>query len=161
MSLEITSPAFDAGHAIPTEYTCEGKNVSPPLMWRGLPKQTSSLVLLCDDPDAAPGPSGPFTHWVLYNLPADLKGLPKGASSESGTSQVGTEGRNSFGNTSYEGPCPPSGKAHRYVFRLYALKDDPNLPPGANREQVLQGIKDHVLDQAVHLGKYASTGQSE
>lgn len=156
MSLEITSPAFDSGETIPTEYTCEGQNVSPPLSWHGIPEQTDNLVLLCDDPDAQPGPSGPFTHWVLYNLPADVKKIPEGFSSEKESAGMGTKGKNSFGNTNYEGPCPPSDKPHRYVFRLYALKDDPGLPPNANREQVLQGIKDYILDQAVYLGQYGS-----
>ena len=77
MPLELTSPAFDSGTMIPSEYTCDGKNISPPLTLSGIPQQADSLVLICDDPDAPPDPNEPFTHWVLYDLPADLKVIPQ------------------------------------------------------------------------------------
>lgn len=158
MTLEFTGSAFDSGEDIPTQYTCEGENISPPLSWRGVPEQTDNLVLICDDPDASSAPGGPFTHWILYDLPASLTELPEGFSPGGDDSKMGIEGRNSFGNIGYEGPCPPSGPAHRYVFRLYALKADPGLPPGANRSQVLDEIKGHILGQAEYIGRYASSG---
>lgn len=157
MPLEFTGSTFDSGESIPAVYTCEGENISPPLSWRGVPEQTDNLVLICDDPDASPAPGGPFTHWVLYDLPADLTGLPEGFSPGGDDSELGTEGRNSFGNIGYEGPCPPAGPSHRYVFRLYALEGDPELPPGANRSQVIDSIKGHILEQAEYLGEYASS----
>lgn len=160
MSLELTSPAFDSGQSIPIEYTCDGENISPPLILKGVPEEADSLVLICDDPDSPPDLHGPFTHWVLYNLPADLEEIPEGFSPKGGRSKEGRVGVNSFGNSSYMGPCPPGAKAHRYVFRVYALKGRPELTSGANREQLLQSIKDHVLDQAVHLGQYASRKRS-
>ena len=156
MPLELTSPAFDSGTMIPSEYTCDGKNISPPLTLSGIPRQADSLVLICDDPDAPPDPNGPITHWVLYDLPADLKVIPQDFSPMERKSRKGMAGRNSFGNYIYEGPCPSGDKIHRYVFRVYALRGDPDLPPNANREQVLQGIKEHILEQAIHLGQYVS-----
>ncbi|MCA9018338.1 MAG: YbhB/YbcL family Raf kinase inhibitor-like protein, partial [Planctomycetaceae bacterium] len=95
MSLELNSPAFDSGTMIPSEYTCDGKNISPPLTLSGIPQQADSLVLICDDPDAPPGPNGPFTHWVLYGLPPDLKVIPQGFSPKGRKSQKGMAGRNS------------------------------------------------------------------
>ena len=156
MPLELTSPAFESGTMIPSEYTCDGKNISPPLTLSGIPQQAASLVLICDDPDAPPGPNGPFTHWLLYDLSPKLKEIPQGFSPTGRKSQKGMAGRNSFGNYTYEGPCSSGEKIHRYVFRVYALQGDPDLPPNADREQVLQGIKEHILEQAIHLGQYVS-----
>lgn len=155
MSLELNSPAFDSGESIPTKYTCQGKNVSPPLTWRGVPEETEALVLICDDPDATSNVGGPFSHWVLYDLPSHVEEVPEGFSSGSESPEMGKEGRNSFGNVSYDGPCPPRGESHQYVFRLYALKDDPGLQAGATRAQVLDRIEGHVLDRAEVLGQFA------
>ena len=157
MSLELTSPAFNSGEPIPTKYTCQGKNVSPPLNWRGIPEEAEALVLICDDPDATSGMGGPFSHWVLYDLPPNLEEVPEGFSSESQNPEMGKEGRNSFGNVSYDGPCPPHGEAHQYVFRLYALKDDPGLKSGATRAQVLNHIEGHVIDRAEYICQYPSS----
>ena len=121
----LTSPAFRAGDPIPREYTCDGEDRSPPLWWNGAPPGTQAFALIVDDPDARG-----FVHWVVADLPASLRGLAEGASTDSG---AGREGRNDFGRTGYGGPCPPSG-SHRYVFRLYALsrplrlKDPPTAP---------------------------------
>jgi len=157
MRLEITSSAFDSGDSIPMEYTCQGKNVSPPLSWRGVPEGTESLVLICDDPDASSDPGGPFSHWVLYDLPPDMREISEGFSSASESPQVGTEGRNSFGNVRYDGPCPPRGAPHQYVFRLFALEKDPGLQPGATRLQVLDNIEEHILDRAEYIGQFAAS----
>lgn len=121
MTIRLKSPAFEDGGAIPARYTCEGADVSPPLVWEGLPEGTRSLVLIVDDPDA-PDPAAPrmvWDHWLLYNLPPECGGLEEGVRARdlpSGT----LEGVNSWGRRGYGGPCPPIGR-HRYFHILYAL----------------------------------------
>ena len=150
----LTSSAFQNGGAIPSVYTCEGKNISPPLSWSGLPDGTQSLLLIVDDPDA-PDPAAPkrtFVHWLLYDIPPKASGLPEAVTSEA--LPAGTrEGRNDFGRGGYGGPCPPIGR-HRYFFKLYALNSelpDLQLPNKAGLESAMQG---HVLEQAQLIGTY-------
>ncbi len=154
MSLSITSTAFAPNGEIPSVYTCEGKNISPPLAWSGAPAQTRSLALVIDDPDA-PDPAAPTTtwvHWVLYDIPPAATSLPEGVASNalpSGTH----EGRNDWGRTGYGGPCPPIGR-HRYFHKLYALDVVlPQLkhPDKSALEAAMQG---HVLASAVLIGTY-------
>lgn len=152
MNLELTSRAFKSGATIPTRHSCEGENISPPLTWRGVPREAKSLVLICDDPDA---PNGVWSHWVLYEIPMEVSELPEGAPSEPRLSWGGMQGRNDFGNAKYEGPCPPPGPAHHYYFRLYALDQSLNLPSGATRAQVLDRIQGHIVASTELLGLYA------
>jgi len=154
MALELTSPAFTPGAAIPARYTCEGQDIAPPLQWEGVPAGTRSLALIMDDPDA-PDPAAPrmtWVHWVLYNLPPDLQGLPEGATTSDLPPGSG-EGRNDWGRTGYGGPCPPVGR-HRYFFKLYALDtrlEGLDKPTKAEVEAAMAG---HVLDQAELVGTY-------
>ncbi len=150
--MQITSDAFVANGSIPKLYTCEGRNVSPPLAWDGAPAGTKSLVLIVDDPDA-PDPAAPrtiWTHWVLYNLPADCAGLPEAVQAlPPGT----REGLNDWQRTGYGGPCPPIGR-HRYFHKLYALDTvlpDLNRPDKKRLEQAMHG---HVLAEAQLIGTY-------
>lgn len=152
MSLTLTSAAFTHRNAIPTKYTCEGADLSPPLTWSDLPQGTKSVALIVDDPDA-PDPAAPkmtWVHWVLYNLPPAINGLPEGVSVlPSGT----LHGLNDWHNTKYGGPCPPVGR-HRYFFKLYALDtelQDLGRPTKPMLEQAMQG---HVLGQAELVGTY-------
>jgi Raf kinase inhibitor-like YbhB/YbcL family protein len=154
MALTITSPAFAAGHEIPSDYTCEGADISPALAWSGVPAGTKSFALIVDDPDA-PDPAAPkmtWVHWVLYNLPADTKRLPEAV--ESGDLPAGTlEGKNDWKKTGYGGPCPPIGR-HRYFFKLFALDTElPDLktPTKAELEKAMEG---HVLEKAGMIGLY-------
>ncbi|MBK1645620.1 phosphatidylethanolamine-binding protein [Thiocapsa imhoffii] len=154
MAMVLMSQAFVDGGAIPTRYTCEGEDCSPPLSWAGLPEGTASLVLIIDDPDA-PDPAAPrmvWNHWILYNLPptADLvagaatSGLPPG---------VG-EGINSWGRIGYGGPCPPIG-CHRYFHCLYAL--DVILPSELGtptRDELLIAMEDHIIGRTELVGTY-------
>jgi len=152
--LQLVSPQFAPGGEIPAAYTCEGKGVSPPLSWLGVPADTKSFALIVDDPDA-PDPKAPkrvFVHWVLYNLPAALRTIPedvRGQSLPAGSA----EGMNDWQKTGYGGPCPPIGK-HHYVFRLYAL-DAPlpglKTPSKTDLERAMQG---HVLAKAELIGMY-------
>jgi Raf kinase inhibitor-like YbhB/YbcL family protein len=149
MPLTITSPAFKHGEVIPTRYTRDGENLSPPLEWRDAPPETKSYVLLIEDPDA---PSGTFRHWAMYNIPASETGLPEGASGQ-GLGDAG-EGVNGFGNARYDGPQPPKGHGpHHYHVRLAAL-DVPQLgiAASAQAEEVWARAQPHIIAEAELIG---------
>ncbi len=142
--LDLRSPAFAYGGPIPVQYTCDGEDLSPPLAWSSPPVGTQALVLLVEDPDA---PGGTWIHWLLYDMPPVTRALPEGAG-------AGTPGRNSWGRTTYGGPCPPPGRPHRYFFRLFALDAPLQLPPGAEADQVKQAMQGHLLAQGEWMGTY-------
>ena len=154
MQFKITASAFADGQEIPSKYTCDGDDVSPALVWEGLPPGTKSLVLIVDDPDA-PDPKAPkmtWVHWVLYNLPASCTGLDAGVPPSAlppGTKQ----GQNDWKRTGYGGPCPPIGR-HRYFHKLYAL--DTELPDlgTAPKSAVEKAMTGHVLAEAQLIGTY-------
>jgi Raf kinase inhibitor-like YbhB/YbcL family protein len=152
MALELTSTAFREGEPIPKQYTGDGRNVSPPLTWQDPPAGTRSLALICEDPDA---PRGTFTHWVIFNLPAESRELAEGIPAEATLPNGTTQGVNDFGQTGYGGPKPPPGKPHRYIFTLYALDRPLDVRPGATRAQLLAAMKDHVVGEARLMGTYA------
>lgn len=147
MALELTSTAFAHGQPIPKQFTADGRNISPPLKWSDPPAGTRSLALVCEDPDA---PRGTFTHWVVFNLPAESRELKEGESLPDGAAQ----GTNDFGKAGYGGPSPPAGKPHRYFFKLLALDRPLDLEPGAKKDRVLAAAKDCVLAQAELMGTY-------
>ncbi len=145
--LRIVSPAFSPLDRIPKQYTGEGENISPPLEWSGLPAGTQQLALICHDPDA-PIPRG-FTHWLLYGIPPAVTQLAL-----SGGSKF-TEGINSSEKQGYTGPMPPEGHGrHHYYFWLYALDTELDLKPSLTREQLLEAIANHVIEQARLVGVY-------
>lgn len=155
MTMTISSTAFADGAAIPARYTAEGKDVSPPLAWSGLPEGTVELAIVCDDPDA-PRPE-PWVHWVIYNVPASATGLDEGVPpSEKLASPPGAmQGKNTWPATGYRGPAPPPGHGtHHYHFKLYALDQDLPLAPGLTKDQLLAAMKGHVLDEAELIGTY-------
>jgi hypothetical protein len=152
MSMQITSTTFAHNGAIPKQYTCDGKDVSPPLAWSGIPANAKSLALIVDDPDA-PDPKAPkmtWVHWVLYNLPVATTSLAEAVKHlPAGT----LEGTNDWGRTGYGGPCPPIGR-HRYFHKLYALDvvlPDLKRPRKADLERAMKG---HVLAEAELIGTY-------
>jgi len=152
MSLQLTSPAFAHDEEIPEAYTCDGTNVSPSLMWSGVPDDAVSLVLIVDDPDA-PDPKAPthtYVHWVVYDISPTTPGLKEAQT----TPPTGArEGLNGWKQRGYGGPCPPTGR-HRYFFKLYALDtmlDDLGAP---TKEDVERAMRDHVIDQAELVGTY-------
>jgi Raf kinase inhibitor-like YbhB/YbcL family protein/uncharacterized protein (TIGR00297 family) len=151
MSFPLSSSSFEEGELIPARYTCDGENHSPALAWRDLPSGTRSLAVIAEDPDA---PGGTYTHWVLYNLPPSLPGLPEGLAKTVALSGFGTQGENSFRHTGYDGPCPPAGPAHRYYFRVYALDSGPTLPAGMSAADLRKAIQGHVLAEAEWVGRY-------
>ncbi len=148
---KLSSPAFQDSGSIPQKFTCQGESVSPELNWSEAPANTKSFALIVDDPDA---PGGTFTHWVLFDIPADTKQLAEGAGSSNTSNPIGVGGNNGTNQTGYMGPCPPSG-SHRYYFRLYAL-DVPalNLKAGAARSEVENALKSHVIGTAETMGRY-------
>ena len=150
-SMQVTSTAFSEGAPIPAKYTCEDKNVSPPLKWDGVPKGTRSLVLIADDPDA---PAGTWIHWVMYDLPQDSSELAEGTPKSESLSNGAKQGMNSFRNVGYGGPCPPPGKAHRYFFKMYALDTVLNLKPGATSKDVERAMEKHVLGEGHLMGTF-------
>jgi Raf kinase inhibitor-like YbhB/YbcL family protein len=151
MSFEVTSPAFSAGEAIPKEFTCDGPDVSPKLSWSDPPSKTQSLALIMDDPDA---PVGTWVHWVLYDVPADMKELPEGGPKQEQLASGARQGRNDFGKIGYGGPCPPPGKPHRYFFKLYAIDTKLNLKSGVTKSDLERAMKGHILAQAELIGRY-------
>jgi hypothetical protein len=151
MALELTSAAFHDGQPIPKKYTCDGQDVSPDLAWSGAPEETKSLALIVDDPDA---PSGVWVHWVIYDLPANARGLPEGVPKDRELRDGTRQGKNDFGNIGYGGPCPPHGPAHRYFFKLYALREKIGMKPGASKDELERAIKGRVVAQATLTGKF-------
>lgn len=144
----ISSKAFKQGETIPTKYTCDGEDVNPELAIQGVPKVAKSLVLIMDDPDVPKErrPDGMFVHWVIFNLPPDTtlikeNSIPKGTLG-SGTMRLG-----------YQGPCPPD-RQHRYFFKLYALDKTLSLKEGADKTEVENAMKGHILASAELMGVY-------
>jgi Raf kinase inhibitor-like YbhB/YbcL family protein len=158
MSIRITSSAFAQGHPIPKKHTGEGEDVSPALAWSDLPEKTKELVLICDDPNA-PTPE-PWVHWVIYNLPGTIKGLPEGLPRKTRLKEPAgaLQGKNSWPAAEaigYRGPMPPRGHGvHHYYFKLYALDAHVVLEPGLDKKTVLEKIHNHVLDTGVLMGTY-------
>ncbi|HEV8052380.1 MAG TPA: YbhB/YbcL family Raf kinase inhibitor-like protein [Parachlamydiaceae bacterium] len=143
--MKIESAAFQHGKPIPQKFTCQGEGVSPELFFHNVPKNTQSLVLIVDDPDA---PSGTFDHWIAWNIPAESKGLAED------TLHLQHQGKNGYGKLGYKGPCPPAGNAHRYFFKLYALDTNLSLSEGSSKTKVEDACEGHILAMAELIGTY-------
>lgn len=148
--MQITSSVFTEGGMIPAEYTCDGKDISPPLEWKDFPAGTKSFALISDDPDA---PVGLWVHWIIYNIPVSMTKLEEHVRPEREFKNGMRQGSNSWPKIGYGGPCPPSG-THRYYFKLYALDAPMTLAPGAAKAELLQALKGHILAEAQLMGKY-------
>ncbi len=154
-SLQVGSVSFSDGGTIPNRHTCDGEDVSPALHWSHPPAGTKSFAVVMNDPDAPVD----FTHWMVYNILPGVLGLAEGASARGGMPQGSAEGTNDFRRLGYGGPCPPPGKPHRYVIRLYALDIRLDLPPGATRKQLDAAIERHILAEGQIAGIYQRAGQ--
>ncbi len=152
MAFELTSSAFQEGGSIPKQYTCEGADLSPPLHWGVPPAATKSFVIIADDPDA---PGGTWVHWVVYNLPLDLRGLVEGVPTTDRLPNGALQGLNDFKRVGYGGPCPPPGKPHRYFFRLYALDRVLDLKSQETKARVMRACQGHILAEAQLMGRFA------
>ena len=147
--MKLTSPAFAHGGAMPTLYTCEGKNHNPPLSIADIPISTASLVLIMDDPDVPSSIRSDqmWDHWVVFNISPSLQHI------EENSSPFGTPGKNTSGANRYEGPCPPD-REHRYFFKLYALKKKLDLKAGAAKIEVERAMEGFILAKAELMGRY-------
>lgn len=145
-TLRLTSDAFAEGETIPSRFSCDDADVSPPLSWGTAPDGTAAYALLVDDPDARG-----FVHWAVADIPSDASGLAEGDAGG------GTEGRNSFGGSGWGGPCPPSG-THRYAFTLVALSSPTGLGAGFSPDELREGIADRTLAQTTLTGTYTRGG---
>jgi Raf kinase inhibitor-like YbhB/YbcL family protein len=153
LPFELTSILIAHEQPIPVRYSCDGEDVSPPLDWGDPPAGTQSFALIMDDPDA---PGGTWDHWILFNIPADMRGLEEnlpitGKNQEPGSIFVGN---NSWGRADYGGPCPPGG-THRYFFKLYALDTTISLLPGVTKQELLSAMEGHILGEAELMGTYS------
>jgi Raf kinase inhibitor-like YbhB/YbcL family protein len=149
-SLVFTTTPFlvggQSGGRIDNEFTCQGADLSPPMTWSAPPSGTQSLTLIVDDPDA---PGGLFTHWVLYGIPPETRGLKKGQPAPGAS-----EGLNDFGTLGYRGPCPPPGKPHHYVFTLYALDEAITWPQGSTVGEIKRAMSGHTLGKTQVTGLF-------
>ena len=143
--MKITSSAFQEGGNIPSKFTCDGSDLSPPLQITGVPSEAKTLVLIADDPDA---PGGLFTHWLAWNIPPQTNSIAEGSAPK------GVQGTNDFGNSGYRGPCPPPG-VHRYSFKVLALDRELDLGSGAKRSQLDTAMRGHIIAQGELMGRYS------
>jgi Raf kinase inhibitor-like YbhB/YbcL family protein len=148
-ALKVVSNSFNHGETIPRRFTCDGVNISPHIAWTGTPRNTESIVLSVDDPDA---PRGSWNHWYVYNIPVGAAQIAEGASGGGCLPAKCEEVKNDFQQLKYSGPCPPSGQ-HRYIFTLRAL--DTFLPAGlCSRAEVERRIQSHLIASAELFGLY-------
>lgn len=155
--MKLTSPAFQPNQRIPSKYTGEGADVSPPLKWEGAPAGTQSFALICDDPDAMSVAGHVWDHWLIWNIPASTTELPENVAKTETVPALGgaRQGLNSWPRVGYNGPMPPRGHGvHHYHFKLYALDTVLELPAKANKKQLLDAMKGHVLAEAELIGTY-------
>lgn len=152
----LQSSAFRNQGFIPTIYTCHGENISPPLSWSGAPWGTQSYALVCIDPDS---PQGEFIHWLVYNIPTNVTTLNENAGQGEGLIPGAYMGKNSFQRSGYDGPCPPAGKPHHYIFTLYALDTVLQIEPGLFYMTFKEAAESHVLGKATFVGLFQMQGK--
>jgi Raf kinase inhibitor-like YbhB/YbcL family protein len=148
--LTLESPAFAAGDPIPLRFSCDGEDVSPGLAWGSPPGGTVAFALITDDPDA---PGGTWVHWVIYDIPAESRGLPEAIPTDAELPDGSRQGINSGRRLGYAGPCPP-GETHRYFFKLFALNQRLDLAPGLSADDLTAAMDTHILGEAVLMGTY-------
>ena len=151
MSISLKSTAFEDGGALPRRYTCDGRGISPPLSWTGVPPEAKSVALVLNDPDA---PSGTFTHWVIFNIPGGENSLSEGIPTDKTLSIGAEQGVNSANKIGYIPPCPPRG-THRYIFHIYALDAKLELPPVVGKNQLMNAMEGHILAEGELMGTYS------
>lgn len=150
--MKLSSPAFKEGETIPRKYTCQGVDINPPLVISDVPPNTKTIALIMDDPDvpAKVRRDQMWVHWVAYGIDPKTTEIPEGVSS------LGIPGKNTGGQNRYMGPCPPD-REHRYFFKLYALDNELSLNEGATKEELLEAMEGHILDETELMGRYEQT----
>jgi Raf kinase inhibitor-like YbhB/YbcL family protein len=150
MEIKLQSTAFEDGELIPSKYTCDGKNISPPLKWENIPEETQSIAIICDDPDA---PMGIWVHWIIFNLPPETSRLEENFPDDETFPDGTRQGINDFGAVGYGGPCPPAG-SHRYFFKIYALDMLVSLVTVVDKQTLLETIDGHIIAHGQLIGRY-------
>ncbi len=148
--MKIQSSEFKEGDTIPVKYTCDDIDISPPIEWSNVPAGTKVFALICDDPDA---PGATWVHWVLFNIPGDLRKLPENVPVTETLSNGARQGKTDFGSIGYGGPCPPGG-THRYYFKIYALDSELDSNPGITKKELLKAMEGHILEEGQLMGRY-------
>jgi Raf kinase inhibitor-like YbhB/YbcL family protein len=157
-TITVTSPAFKNGQPLPVDYTADGKNISPPIMWSNLPAGTKEIALIHEDPTV--GMPQPFVHWIIYKIPATAKGVPENVPIDPATPMPAeiagaVQGMSGFRRAMYRGPAPPKpGRVHEYHFIVYALDAPLELAAGATKAQLLEAMKGHIIGQGEMVGTY-------
>ncbi len=152
MALNFEIKGIKNGAEIPTDLTCDGRNYSPQILIKDIPKEAKSLALIMEDPDA---PVGIFVHWVMYNIGPNVSMIRERVEKASKTTEGFLQGKNDFGNLGYDGPCPPRGHGfHRYFFRLFALSESLDIKGSVTRDRLLKVMEGKVLVQAESMGRY-------
>ena len=149
VNVKLTSTVFEHNGKIPSEYTCDGEDISPELMIEDVPAGAKSLALVMDDPDVPKHirPDGLWVHWVVWNIPTDTKKIAKANEPE------GVQGITNFGRTGYGGPCPPD-REHRYFFKLYALDTSLDIPEGSTKDVLEKAMEGNIIEQTELIGMY-------
>jgi Raf kinase inhibitor-like YbhB/YbcL family protein len=150
-TMTVSSPVFGHKQPIPAHYTCDGEDISPPLLWTGVPLAAKSIALIADDPDA---PTGMWVHWVVYDMPPSTGSLPERVDKADTLPDGAKQGITDFRKTGYGGPCPPSG-THRYFFKVYALDIALGLPPGKNKKEIERAMQGHIVAYGELIGTYS------
>ncbi len=150
MTIAVTSSAFKNGEMIPLKYTADGRDISPPLKWKGDKAGVKSYVIVCDDPDA---PGGTWVHWILYNIPPDINEIGEKTGNTPELPGNAVHGRNSWGKVEYGGPAPPSG-THRYFFTVYSIDVEIHLPSAPGIHELQEAMKGHVINEGQLMGLY-------
>jgi len=150
-SIALSLPALAQNGTIVRRYTCDGEDISPAIVWSGIPASAKTLALIVDDPDS---PSGVFTHWGVFNLPTKLSGLPENLPQTPALAAGGEQARNDFGRIGYSGPCPPSGSEHHYHFKLYALSRTLRLAADADARTLVVAMRGYVLARGEVVANY-------
>ena len=151
MQITLTSTVFENGQPIPVRHTCDGSDVSPPLEWTGVPAESRSLALICDDPDA---PGGTWVHWVIYNIRPQTTGLHEKIAAIATLPSDASQSRNGFRRVGYGGPCPPPDRPHRYFFKIYALDSELAPTPGLTKDSLVRLMEGHILAEGQLMGTY-------
>ncbi len=152
MTMSVSLPdAGDEGF-MKTKFTCDGENVSPEIVWSGVPSGTRSLVLIVDNPDA---PLMTFVHWVVYNIPPASSGMEENQPRKQVTHEGYSQGISGLRKTGYQGPCPPGSRPHRYFFKLYATSLEPDLETGLGKKDLERLMSGHVIEEAETVVRYA------
>ena len=148
--INLTSSSFKNGELIPSKYTCDGKNISPSLSWDKPSDEIKRFAIVVEDPDS---PGGTFVHWIVYNIPSNIKNLPEDITPIKNIPDEVLLGTNSYGHIGYSGPCPPSG-THRYIFKIYGLSNAVHLEAGAEKGELMRAMQKYIITEGELMGKY-------